>query len=1331
MATPTEEEGIKSKELHIQADKGTPDSTIPAHAHLHTPDMSDYSCDESKLSSEADETQEDTPVWTEELDETLKELVSQPITFSHVLTRFPEFDWEFIGTKIVESKINRASWKKKLLAYDLLFKKQGVFELENRDHLFDAFDMLKSHDWDDGEIEQFVCCFYEDLTTARVQAGLPNKSLKDVTKVLNQVQPRVFWTPAEEQLVRENLDDMDGLSKGLFYRTENAIRKKTIIFRKTKRPDTGLQKYASSPMTFSEILKMFPNQDWRELSRKLTSKAKDSNWSKKIGCYCLLYHFEEYGTSKVGAELLEVIGQARTEFQAFSKGIFKAFSLNSFGKCSRSLFEKLYSLFLYDLTKETCKELVPRDIVAHMKNFVSAFDPRCQNLSPGEIDFLEKNTSMDLNELMQNLPCRTKDGISRALESLLNPEPEADPLLDELVEHDLTLETIKAYFPKDEFQDILNEIRIHPKFNADTFTKGETKLMNDLALKNTPVDKCIQAFPARDEEFLRRMYHESKYITGRKKKFTSPEERLLYEARWTVSSMGNTTTSNRDKRAQKRSADFEEIAKLEEKFAVKRSKKLKPELSEKELALRRERQEKRRLEKEKAAEEKQKKIQLQRLQKQEREPKPKKQTESMELKMLLEAAEYFQSTVGDRKTVREGEKRRKVKAEYYEPEAAPSHAPVKLKTTHRQAMKNNLKKVMQLKAKEEEAKLKKKEKPQSKRSKSRRALDDYTIAELETHYEIKEETPVPDDTPSKYDPPDILADSYVELKGRHLFVSEFYDENPVVPKLEFVNISQQERDNSHDKSMSPGKAVMTANDDKILFDDNLALELVIAHVRSYRDMPVGFPPRFIPDTKEINPLNIVRIRFLLYPEHCELFILGSPKSNELDPAQEIAKVFMIHYSLYFSHSEELKNIIIEDYCKKLETSIDNSDFAEFMSVIDNWNALMLHLSPNTESCQRIVESGADINEAPKQGLHDIETKPPTSSDLKIHKFYQEILYETVSPSYQEVQNTLGESSDTLAADATSPSTAEVEVPTNVSKDSKVVKPDNYNADFFRRLREKTEISRYAMQQLLLRVYSRIVSTDSKKLRSYKAFTAEVYGELLPSFTSEVLEKVNLSPGQRFYDLGSGVGNTTFQAALEFGAAPSGGCEIMDHASHLTKLQTGLLQKHLAVLGLTPLNLNFELHASFVNNERVTRSCLDCDVLIINNYLFDGALNAEVGRMLVGLQPGTKIISLRNFISPRYRATGDTVFDYLRVEKHEMSDVMSVSWTANKVPYYISTVQETILSEYLRDDGSVHGGASSSDRSSSKSVSPLAVDFSESREDALMMTPPTDSETQKE
>ena len=94
------------------------------------------------------------------------------------------------------------------------------------------------------------------------------------------------------------------------------------------------------------------------------------------------------------------------------------------------------------------------------------------------------------------------------------------------------------------------------------------------------------------------------------------------------------------------------------------------------MALRREKQEKARLARERKKEERRKLIELRKL---EKKPKPKKQTTSNELKDLLTGAEYFQSTVGDRKQVQEGEKRKRVQPEHYEPEIRHSNNPVKLK----------------------------------------------------------------------------------------------------------------------------------------------------------------------------------------------------------------------------------------------------------------------------------------------------------------------------------------------------------------------------------------------------------------------------------------------------------------------------------------------------------------------------------------------------------------------------------------------------------------------------------------------------------------------------
>lgn len=499
---------------------------------------------------------------------------------------------------------------------------------------------------------------------------------------------------------------------------------------------------------------------------------------------------------------------------------------------------------------------------------------------------------------------------------------------------------------------------------------------------------------------------------------------------------------------------------------------------------------------------------------------------------------------------------------------------------------------------------------------------------------------------SPYDPPNFLQDTAVPLRGRTLFNDAIKNGSSVPAPIAF----------SHDvlTMLQPGPVVPINN--------TVAAKVVRSHLRQYKLLPPLFPPLEVEvgGSTVVNVRNIVHVRYLLYPHHTEQFVLATPKSNELDPVAELQRVFEIHHALYFSKSLAIKHIIHNDYCKPLAAAVDADDFEAFMLVVDQWNTLMLELSPYAID----VDPAIDINGAIRSYLPDSYSFEPSVLDLLLDVFYCEVLTGANVPrgiiSYE----------------------------TNLQQDRfrtryRHLRPINYASAFMELLNCMTDLSRYAVHQLLLRAYTRIVSPDSRKLRCYKAFTAEVYGELLPLFVSEVLTKVGLKPTDRFYDLGLGVGNTTLQAALEFGVADSGGCEIMEHASKLTRLQEEFMQKQLQVLGMRPLPLSFALDQSFVSNAEVRRKCVECNILIVNNYLFDFALNAEVGRLLYGLKPGSKIISLRNFIPPRYKAGVDkTVLDYLEVEKFEMSDYLLVSWTANKVPYYISTVCLSVREEFL-------------------------------------------------
>lgn len=1054
-------------------------------------------------------------------------------------------------------------------------------------------------------------------------------------------------------------------------------------------------------------------------------------WKRKLAVYLCLY---ESRLKAVAIDALQSVDGLKESGETFTRVQTAVKTLTASNVWTQDEIEHFHTCIVHNATRTGMGHLIEQKSIAELNNAVTQLMSRFY-WTKGEMTFLENHLGAGVAELCHEIPLRAKHGIVQmvwkvkksrnqvALAKKAKPNPSTKKSVRDLevtiaekkvvnltdssmedtteddnlaycIQHDLSRETLEALFPDWSLSETLDRIVFQAgPLDSIALTTGEKQIIKDSIKKQKSLESVQFNFPCRSKDYLVEKFKEFEFVSSRKTKFKSLSERLLYEAKWVLYSSGETFTTTRRSRKRALEESFETMEK-EALVSIYTKPAPKQEMTPEELEERERRREAlkelRRLANErKALLRKQRKEDLERRKAAGLIKAKPKSDITHSIKDLLAGSEHFQSVIGDKKKVEEGQKRKRIQAVHYRPEIEPKK-PSKLKVRHRQAEKSKIKLALKLKKQQEHNKRKPKKEPKKKK----KTVEEESLATPETEEFIKEEIDEDEeeeeeeDTYSPFDPVDLNSDSFVPLHGRQFYAEEIYVDKPHVPELKFVEVTEESENLLISSStLTETKRIMTTNDDDIVYEDCLAADIIRSHIKNYRDLPISFPPLLDPSSLErkIYPTNKVRIRFLLYPQHCELFILAAPKTNELDPVYEIIKLFMIHYALFFSHSSEIRRIITEEYCQKIEHSIEENDFSDFMFVVDKWNALMLKLSPNEEAVQSIVQSGKeDINAGLRSYLSEQEIRVPTSEDLKLQAFLEAVILEDLSPTFQLIKE---EPSDAEKQEFVPKHLGDVEAPKNVSDELKDMKPDDYNLIFFTRLKEKTEISRFATQQILLRIYSRIVSTDSRKLRSYKAFTAEVYGELLPSFTSEVLEKVNLLPNQKFYDLGSGVGNTTFQAALEFGASMSGGCELMEHASKLTKLQEGLLQKHMAVLGLKKLNFNFALLQSFVDNDPVRDAALDCEVLIINNYLFDGNLNAEVGRLLCGLKPGTKIISLRNFISPRYRATGDTIFDFFKVEKHEMSDFLSVSWTANKVPYYISTVQDRILPEYLGKDES--------------------------------------------
>lgn len=955
------------------------------------------------------------------------------------------------------------------------------------------------------------------------------------------------------------------------------------------------------------------------------------------------------------------------EIYGAKRGLLECAEISALEIChehSKYLLDHI-SLLLPEHTREEIAELIG----AHFPHKIRWTDEEMGFLR----DAISAGTALD--DIVINLPFRRPADIKAKYYALAKKlkvtvevrlsklRSEYEKNLLKMIDTDLTATGIKAAMPHASFQTITRDLRaiIQERGGSEEvpFTKPELAIVRSRSKDKVTAMQCTAELIFRSKKEIDRQLKKLESVTVRQKKFSSDIERLIYEAKWYSSMAEDSSRSTRRRRGRK-DIELDDLWEEAQQPKVERSPETDEELQERkrimELRNLKRKETRKRNEEEREAMKKTKaSVPITRI----RRLRNRKRRKGG-VSTLLEEAKWFQSITGDGLEIELGAKRRRTPTYHLIPEFKD-----------RQRLKSAQRKLM------EEKGPRKRGRPSStsETSTPETELDEDIMATLQ---QVMESESLSDQNViSPFDPPDIMNDTTVDFERRQIFNEAISSECLFPLRIPF----------------SPDVLCMLRAGDELPINNILAAQLIREHEKSYKSLGDTFPPLCVTDSngeRIMNPRNILHIRFLLYPQHTEQFVLAAPKSNQLDPINEIIKIFQIHYGIYFSHSEELKNIIYKDYCEALNVAVENNDFPEFMSVIDKWNFLMLELSPYPIE----IDPSIDINESlrgylPRNYLINYDAK-----DFMLQKFYLEVLSagEAAKKSAHPVRPppVKRKMSLTLRLPITTALTPHgqtqafsTQLPEVFVSRFRHLRPMSYSVAFIDLLTQKSSISRYSVQQLLLRAYIRIVSPQSRKLRSYKAFSAEVYGELLPSFVSEVLTKVSLSPGAKFYDLGSGVGNTTFQAALEFGAGESGGCEIMEHASNLTALQEIFMQKQLRVFGLQPLNLSFALNQTFVDNEEVKKACIDCDVILVNNYLFDFKLNMEVGKLLYGMKTGSKIISLRNFIPPRYKSGNEeTILDFLKVEKFEMSDYFSVSWTANKVPYYISTVQAEILDDYL-------------------------------------------------
>ncbi|GAA5960357.1 hypothetical protein JCM8115_001153 [Rhodotorula mucilaginosa] len=213
-----------------------------------------------------------------------------------------------------------------------------------------------------------------------------------------------------------------------------------------------------------------------------------------------------------------------------------------------------------------------------------------------------------------------------------------------------------------------------------------------------------------------------------------------------------------------------------------------------------------------------------------------------------------------------------------------------------------------------------------------------------------------------------------------------------------------------------------------------------------------------------------------------------------------------------------------------------------------------------------------------------------------------------------------------------------------------------NIEEMKGLREKV------WTRVFTQCYDRAVGPGLEDVRKYRAFSDNVYGELLPKFMNEIFARTHLGPKGVFVDLGSGVGNCVVQAALATGAE-SWGFENMPHASQLARAQVVEAEARFELWGLAGGKMHVR-EANFCESPEVGEVLRRADVVLVNNEVFTSSLNERLSWLFLELPPSAKIVSLKPFLPPSFKLSSHNVHSPLAI----LSQYPPLRYTSNCVSW---------------------------------------------------------------
>ena len=156
-------------------------------------------------------------------------------------------------------------------------------------------------------------------------------------------------------------------------------------------------------------------------------------------------------------------------------------------------------------------------------------------------------------------------------------------------------------------------------------------------------------------------------------------------------------------------------------------------------------------------------------------------------------------------------------------------------------------------------------------------------------------------------------------------------------------------------------------------------------------------------------------------------------------------------------------------------------------------------------------------------------------------------------------------------------------------------------EFLSPVRSWSRMPTPVVHRIVDEAYQRAVGPNIEMLKRYEAFSSEVYGELMPTFVTDIIRATGIKEDSLFLDLGSGVGNVVMQASLETGCR-SFGIELMPGPAEIARSQLEQFKMRCRMWGVRMGSVELE-EGDMLKSPRVDALVKEADVVLVNNKVF--------------------------------------------------------------------------------------------------------------------------------